>query len=123
MLHPQNKAKVYRLKGKTNVDLLFETGLVIHTKTLLLKTIKDEKKQALFIGVSVPKRLFKKAVDRNKIKRQLRESIRLLPKELLFSGSAMLIYKGKTKPFSTELNTGCLEIFQLFQSKSDESYS
>ena len=48
MLHPQNKAKVYRLKGKTNVDLLFETGLVIHTKTLLLKTIKDEKKQALF---------------------------------------------------------------------------
>jgi ribonuclease P protein component len=113
MLHPLNKPKVYRLKGKTNVDLLFETGLVIHTKTLLLKTIKDEKKQALF----------KKAVDRNKIKRQLRESIRLLPKELLFSGSAMLIYKGKTKPLSTELNTGCLEIFQLFHSKSDESFS
>jgi len=123
MLRPQNKAKAYRLKGKTNVDLLFETGLVIHTKTLLLKTIKDEKKQALFIGVSVPKRLFKKAVDRNKIKRQLRESIRLLPKELLFSGSAMLIYKGKTKPLSTELNTGCLEIFQLFHSKSHESFS
>lgn len=42
------------------------------------------------VGVSVPKRNFKKAVDRNRIKRLMRETYRLQKK---------IVYKGVDKPY------------------------
>jgi ribonuclease P protein component len=65
-------------------------------------------------GVSVSKRYFKKAVDRNKIKRLIREAYRLqkneLESHLIDSNqklSLFLIYTGKDIPSYQQISDGC----------------
>jgi len=65
-------------------------------------------------GVSVSSRLFKKAVDRNRIKRQMREVYRLQKQSLLDhlekterKASIFLIYNGKQLPDYQELYQQC----------------
>ncbi len=66
------------LKGNKKIETLFEKGFVLKEKNILLKGY-DFGEDESFFGVSVSKRLFKSAVDRNKIKRQLRSVVRKSP--------------------------------------------
>lgn len=73
-----------KLKQKTEIGLLFEKGKWKTFENLRIITLNlDKKPQEGFsythqkVGVSVSKRHFKKAVNRNRIKRLLRESYRL----------------------------------------------
>lgn len=69
--------KTDRLKSKKAIDQLFVEGRSFKkfpVRVLWLLTEDAEKTKA---GFSVPKRLFKLAVKRNRIKRQLREAYRL----------------------------------------------
>ena len=76
--------KEEKLKHKREIDLLFAKGKWQTCGNLRIISINLEKKpQEGFLisnqkfGVSVSKRYFKKAVDRNRIKRLLRETYRL----------------------------------------------
>ena len=76
--------KAEKLKHKREIDLLFAKGKWQTSGNLRIISINLEKKpQEDFLisnqkfGVSVSKRYFKKAVDRNRIKRLLRETYRL----------------------------------------------
>ncbi len=71
-------------------------------KHLFLRLIEDETSSDLYAGVSVSKRNFKKAVDRNRIKRQLRGVLKALS-PIPFAGSFMLIFKGKKLPITQNL--------------------
>ena len=62
------------LKGKTNVEVLFSSGKRVSSSFLHCVYLLN-KEDSRFV-VSVPKKNFSLAVDRNKIKRQLREIIR-----------------------------------------------
>jgi ribonuclease P protein component len=69
--------KVTKLKSKKTIDVLFTSGKSIAKYPLRLvympcKTIETGSK----MGVSVSKKYFKKAVDRNYYKRVLREAYR-----------------------------------------------
>ena len=59
------------LKGDKKIETLFEKGFVLKEKNILLKGY-DFGEEESFFGVSVSKRFFKSAVDRNRIKRQLK---------------------------------------------------
>lgn len=76
--------KEEKLKHKKEIGLLFEKGKWKTCGNIRIITLDlDKKPQEDFffknqkVGVSVSKRYFKKAVDRNRIKRLLRESYRL----------------------------------------------
>ena len=99
----KNKFTLKRLKSKNTLDALFSNKNGHNTKSLVLKVLKKENAFFLFAGVSVPKKNFKNAVDRNKIKRQLRRGLKNIEHKLLFGGSCMLIYKGKKLPLTSEI--------------------
>ena len=101
-----------RLKGKELIDALFRKGTVRRSKHLLLKVLETkESETVLYVGVSVPKRNFKRAVDRNKIKRQLRIALKNAEQNIPFSGACMLIYIGRKHPLTSELVEGVKGLF------------
>ena len=93
----QNK-KIKRLKGRTKFNTLFNASSVFESDFLILRLIKDDKIQHLEVAVTVSKKLFKRAVDRNKIKRLLREAIKKNENDISFSGQCLFLYKGLKLP-------------------------
>lgn len=67
-----------RLKSKKLIEKLYEEGKSIKVFPLRMVYIQTEhtSKFPVQVGVSVPKRNFKSAVNRNRIKRLLRETYR-----------------------------------------------
>lgn len=91
-----------KLKQKSDISLLFEKGKWISygKMRIVFLPLNDERKRK--IGVSVSKRYFKKAVDRNRIKRLLREVYRLHKSEFTNAFGenvlAMLFWVSPKKP-------------------------
>lgn len=73
----QTFTKAERLSSKIEIDRLFETGKSFHFPPfkIIWKETTDSTVPAKIV-ISVPKRLFKKAIDRNRIKRITREAYR-----------------------------------------------
>uniref|UniRef100_UPI0040472557 ribonuclease P protein component n=2 Tax=Flavobacterium TaxID=237 RepID=UPI0040472557 len=71
--------KKEKLKSKTTIDLLFSEGNSVSKFPLRLVYVENKEPNAepIKMGVSVSKKYFKKAVDRNYFKRVLRETYRL----------------------------------------------
>tara|TARA_B100000963_G_scaffold301904_1_gene274654 strand:+ start:11003 stop:11341 length:339 start_codon:yes stop_codon:yes gene_type:complete len=93
----QNR-KIKRLKGKTKFRKVFNASNVIKSDFLILRLIKNEEIQHLEVAVAVSKKNFKRAVDRNRVKRLLREAIKKNEKNIAFSGRCILFYKGLQLP-------------------------
>jgi ribonuclease P protein component len=74
--------------------------------------------QQLKVGVSVSKKYFKKAVDRNYFKRVLRETYRLnqhlLKDRLQQPYALMLFYQSKDRLSYDEINTKTIQLFEKF---------
>ena len=77
------------------------------------------------IGVSVSKKYFKKAVDRNYFKRVLRETYRLNKHSLLDNldqpYSIMLFYQTKDRLSYQEINTKMIQLFEKFIAQINKS--
>ena len=86
MEHRYTFPKAEHLFGKTTVDELYATGKAFVCYPLRVVYRTAEKKDGIPARcmVNAPKRKFKHAVDRNRVKRQLRESYRT-NKEILFN--------------------------------------
>jgi len=71
--------KTEKLRSKKLIDLLFKEGKTIRKKSVKCLYLFPAEKidSQLQILISVPKRLFKRATDRNLIKRRIREAYRL----------------------------------------------
>ena len=74
-----------KLKSRKVITQLFEEGNAEYFFPIKLLWISGEENQDLIVkaGFSVPKRSFKRAVDRNLLKRRMREAYRLNKSELL----------------------------------------
>ena len=91
-----------KLKSKTRIKQIFEEGKSLKSYPILIRYVENEDKITK-VGVSVSKRNFKKAVDRIRIKRQLREAYRLHKNEIDTSKKSfavMLIFIGRTQETS-----------------------
>jgi ribonuclease P protein component len=62
---------------------IFMDGLkIVYRKVALPASVDDEKAARLMFAFAVPKRLYKRATDRNLIRRRLKEAIRLQKADL-----------------------------------------
>ena len=98
MCQKKNEIMLKRLKGKSNTKGLFENGKSYRYKNLLLKLEKNASLTYLAVGISVSKKNFARAVDRNSIKRQLRNALKEVKKNVRFCGFCMVLYTGKELP-------------------------
>ena len=78
--------KEERLKSRKIINELFDRGKIIHHYPFKVlyqaKTKEKEEKYLAQIAISVSKKNFKHAVDRNYIKRKIREAYRISKHEL-----------------------------------------
>ncbi len=109
-----------KLKSKTTIDLLFSEGKSVskYPLRLVYAPIALEEGEAIKMGVSVSKKHFKKAVDRNYFKRVLRETYRL-NKQLLLDNmdkpyALMFFYQSKDRLTYQEINEKTIQLFEKF---------
>ena len=118
--YPKNE----KLKSKITIGLLFSEGKSVSKYPLRLVYYSpsvenpDTLGQNIKMGVSVSKKHFKKAVDRNYFKRVLRETYRL-NKHLLLDNldkpyAFMLFYQSKDRLSYEEINTKTIQLFEKF---------
>lgn len=101
----QTFPKKEKLKSKKQIALLFSEGKAITAYPLRMvytELVNKQNDVPFKVGVSVSKRLHKKAVDRNRIKRLMREAYRL-NKQIIFEQKTnkqyamMFLYLSKDK--------------------------
>lgn len=120
--------KIEKLKSKKLIELLFIEGewqscgpLKIRTLSFTIEASKDALTGTHY-GVSVSKRFFKKAVDRNRIKRLLREVYRLNKStfhESFGQNSVSMIFWNSSKmPASYKEVEGCF--LSICRAKKDK---
>jgi ribonuclease P protein component len=114
--YPKNE----KLKSKTTIDLLFSEGNSVSKFPLRLVYVENKEENAVLLkmGVSVSKKYFKKAVDRNYFKRVLRETYRL-NKQLLLDSlekpyAIMFFYQTKERLSFQEIEEKTIQLFQKF---------
>jgi ribonuclease P protein component len=114
--YPKNE----KLKSKITIGLLFSEGKSVSKYPLRLVYYSGNlgEGQKIKMGVSVSKKHFKKAVDRNYFKRVLRETYRL-NKHLLLDNldkphAFMLFYQSKDRLSYEEINTKTIQLFEKF---------
>lgn len=109
-----------KLKSKKIIDLLFSQGKSVGKYPLRLVYVPFdfEEDVPLKMGVSVSKKYFKKAVDRNYFKRVLRECYRLNKKILTENTDTkyccMFFYQTNDRLSYQEINEKTIQLFEKF---------
>ena len=124
-----------RLSLKRHIDMLFQNGLsfvAYPLRVIYLFPKREEKDLAsqsdspVMMMVSVPKKKIRHAVDRNYIKRRVRESYRLRKHELIQACSETdkklllaLIYLGTEKCSYTTIDGAMAKMIAVLRSKGE----
>lgn len=109
-----------KLKSKKLIDSLFSNGQSVSAFPLRLVFMSTHFDDGLLFktGVSVSKRHFKRAVDRNRIKRLMREAFRLHKAQYFDNISTphafMILYIGKEIPSLIQLENKMSQLFDKF---------
>ena len=111
-----------KLKSQKEIDKLFSDGKNFHRSPVrAVYFYEADLDSELKIGVSVPKKKFKKAVDRNLLKRRMREAFRLNQTKLNHTGklNIMFIYSShEILPYS-EIEKSMIALLGSLNSISD----
>lgn len=127
MAKPFSLGKKERLKSRKQIEALFACGksfAVFPIRVTYTFLPADDGKPLVQIGVTASKRFFKKAVDRNRIKRLLRETYRLQKTELAEAlkqtntkACLFFMYTDKTIASFEALNTAMNSCLKRLQQK------
>ena len=127
--------KAEKLKSRKVVEELFARGKSLNVFPIRISykflPLPADEKTVLQVGVSVSKRNFKRTVDRNRIKRLLRETYRLQKRELIEVlkvqrriGYVFFIYTDKQMPqypIVFDTMSKCLEVLKRKAINEDRS--
>jgi ribonuclease P protein component len=112
----KNEIILKRLKGRTQIQSLFENGEVYRSKSILLRLEKEKNLSFFAVAIAVSKKNFSRAVDRNYIKRLMRVALKKIGEEIGFSGSCIILYTGTCLPESNMLADQMKELFEKAKS-------
>ena len=117
--------KSEKLKSRKAIDLLFSEGKSVSKYPLrLVYAPLENSEEKIKFGVSVSKKHFKRAVDRNYFKRVLRECYRL-NKQLILNSveksySIMFFYQTKDRLSYQEINEKTIQLFEKWKTTINE---
>ncbi len=119
--------KKEKLKSKKAIEQLFSEGKSLSKHPLKLIYLKTSLPNDLQfqVAVTAPKKKFKTAVQRNRIKRLLRESYRR-NKHIIFNNiegdfALLFLYLGKETPSYTQMENDMKELLQKFSRNINDS--
>ena len=118
--------KKEKLKSKKTIELLFSEGKSVAKYPLrLVYSANQNQEEKLLFGVSVSKKHFKNAVDRNYYKRVLRECYRL-NKHLLLEHldkpyAVLFFYQSKERLTYQEIHEKTVLLFEKWIQKIQET--
>jgi ribonuclease P protein component len=120
--------KKEKLKSQKSIGQLFTEGKslsIFPLKLIYLETAQQEVR--IKAAVTVPKKNFKRAVHRNRIKRLLRESYRL-NKGLVFNNTQgnfafLFLYLGKEMPAFVDIESKMKLLLEKFNARIHEKTS
>ena len=126
-----NFSKQERLTSKTLIQELFQKGSSFYIFPFRIKFLDTNVHSGIKVVIAVPKKNFKKAVDRNYIRRRIKEAYRLNKSALLslvssrdIGMSLAIIYVGKEKMgFKDAENKLNLVLARLQEEISDSIHS
>ena len=116
--------KSEKLKSRKTIDLLFSQGKSVSKYPLRLVYVENPSDAELVqMGVSVSKRNFKRAHDRNYFKRCLREAYRMnkhiLHQDLNVPHAFMLLYQTSERLTSQEIQAKTIALFTKFNARNE----
>lgn len=109
-----------KLKSRTTITRMFSEGKTVakYPLRLVYVPLPEGEEGIIKMGVSVSKRNFKNATDRNYFKRLLRETYRLnkhlLTEKLTQPTAFMFFYQTKDRLTFEEINTKTVQLFEKF---------
>jgi ribonuclease P protein component len=119
-------SKIEKLKSKILIEKLFVKGKSISSFPLRIVFLETEFDESVIAkcAVSVSKRNFKNAVDRNRVKRIIREAYRL-NKNIYFNNittqyALMILYIGNEKPTFEQVDKAMKKLLERFVEKISE---
>ncbi len=122
-LEMQTFSKTERLSSKILIDRLVEKGNSFSSFPFRIRWLEiPESTSPIKIVISVPKRIVNSAVDRNKLKRQIREVYRKEKQKLYDDLAAkkillLLVYTAKTEMEFKELQEKTIEALHRLSKK------
>jgi len=102
--------KIRSLKNKKLIDQLFKSKAIVVKNEFRVSRINGNEDPPFFC-VSVPKKYFKRAVDRNKIKRRIKAALNNL--ETKVRGNYLVIYVGLDLMNTEKIKDTLNDIFNL----------
>ena len=116
----QRFSKKEKLKSKKRIELLFQEGQSVKgfpLRLLYLESPLPYQEIMVQVGVSVPKRLHKLAVTRNRIKRLMREAYRLNKNLVDTKGTTfavLILYTHREIPSYEDMDKAMVKLLKRF---------